>query len=66
MTTDTATSDFLDQIWLEQKHNSSLGRYWRHAHGQHTVYNVLMNDLGDFLMYKGKLYVLQSLTKMIL
>ena len=34
--------------------------------GQHADYNVLTNDLGDFLMYKGKLYVLQSLTKMIL
>ena len=53
MTTDTATSDFLDQIRLEQEHDSSLGRYWRHAHGQHVDYNVLTNDLGDFLTYKG-------------
>ena len=49
MTTDTAMSDFLDQIRLEQEHDSSLGRYWRHAHSQHTDYNVLTNDLGDFL-----------------
>ena len=66
MTTDTATSNFLDQIQLEQEHDSSLGRYWHHAHGQHADYNVLMNDLGVFLMYKGKLYVPRSLTKMIL
>ena len=66
MTMDTATSDFLDQIRLEQEHDSSLGRYWRHAHGQHADYNVLTNDLGDFLTYKGKLYVPRSLTKTIL
>ena len=61
-----ATSDFLDQIWLEQEHDSMLRRYWRHAYGHHTDYNVLTNDLGDFLMYKEKLYILQSLTKTIL
>ena len=66
MTMDTAMSNFLDQIWLKQEHDSSLGRYWRHADGQNTNYNVLMNDLGDFLMYKRKLYVPQSLTKTIL
>ena len=66
MTTDTAMSNFLDQIRLKKEYDSLLGRYWHHAHGQHANYNVLKNDLGDFLMYKRKLYVPQSLTKMIL
>ena len=66
MTMNSATSNFLDQIQLKQEHDSSLGRYWHHAHDQHANYNVLKNDLGDFLTYKGKLYVPQSLTKMIL
>ena len=66
MTMDTAMSDFLNQIWLKQEHVSLLGRYWHHMHGHHADYNVLTNNLGDFMMYKGKLYVPQSLTKIIL
>ena len=66
MTTDTAMSNFLDQIRLGQEHDSSLGRYWHYAYSQHTDYNVLTNDLGDFLTYKGELYVLRSFMKMIL
>ena len=66
MTMDTAMSNFLDQIQLKQEHDSSLGRYWNHAHGQHADYNVLTNVLGDFLTYKGKLYIPRSLMKTIL
>ena len=33
---------------------------------QHADYNVLINDLGDFLTYKGKLYIPWNLTKIIL
>ena len=43
-----------------------MGRYWYHAHGQNTDYNVLMDDFGDVLMYKEKLYILQSLKETIL
>ena len=35
-------------------------------HSQYTDYNVLTNDLGDFLRNKRKLYIPLSLTKTIL
>ena len=43
-----------------------MDRYWNHVYSQHADYNVLINDLGDFLMYKAGLYIPQNLTKTIL
>ena len=62
---DAAMSDFLNWIQLEQENGSLLERYWYYVHGQHTHYNVLTNNLGDFPMYKAKLYIPQSLIKTI-
>ena len=66
LTMDAAMSNFLDQIQLKQEHDSQLGSFWHHALGQHAVHKVLTNDFGDFLTYKGKLYIPQSFTKTML
>ena len=43
-----------------------MGRYWHHLCGQHADYNMLTNDLSDFLIYRVKFQVPWSLAKTIL
>ena len=43
-----------------------LERYLRLAHSQHADYSVLENSLGQFLAYKGRLFVPKASVPMVL
>ena len=67
MLTMTATvPELLDCLHAAQNHDTTLQKYWLLAHGMHADYSTVHNSLGEFLTFKGRLYVPKSLVPTIL
>ena len=58
--------ELLDRIYVAQDHNTALQKYWLLAHGMHADYSTVHNSIGEFLTFKGRLYVPKSLVLTIL
>ena len=43
-----------------------LQKYWLLAHGTHADYGIAHNPTGEFLTFKGRLYVPKNLVPIIL
>ena len=63
----TATvPELLDHLRVVQDHDTALQKYWLLARGMHADYSTVHNSLGEFLTFKGRLYVPKSLVPTIL
>ena len=63
----TATvPELLDRLRVAQEHNTTLQKYWLLACGMHADYSTVHNSLGEFLTFKGRLYIPKSLVPTIL
>ena len=63
----TATvPELLDRLRVAQDHDTALQKYWLLARSTHANYSTIHNSLGEFLTFKGRLYIPKSLVPTIL
>ena len=63
----TATvPELLDCLCVTQDYDTTLQKYWLLAHGTHADYSSIHILIGEFLTFKGRLYVPKSLVPTIL
>ena len=63
----TATvPELLDRLHVAQGHDTELQKYWLLSCGTHTDYGTIHNLIGEFLTFKGQLYVPKKLVPTIL
>ena len=58
--------ELLDHLCLAQDHDTTLQKYWLLAYSTHADYSTIHNSIGEFLTFKGRLYVPKSLVLTIL
>ena len=57
--------ELLDCLRITQVHDTTLCKYWLLAHSTHEDYNIVYNLIGEFLTFKGQLYIPRSLVPTI-
>ena len=63
----TATvQELLDCLHVTQDHDTALQKYWLLAYGTHADYSTIHNSIGEFLTFKGRLYIPKSLVPTII
>ena len=58
--------ELLDHLRITQEYNTTLQKYWILACGTHADYGIVHNLMGEFLTFKGQLYVPKKLVQTIL
>ena len=58
--------ELLDCLCVTQGHNTALQKYWLLAYSMHADYSTVYNSIGEFLTFKGRLYVPKKLVPTIL
>ena len=58
--------ELLDHLCVAQNHDTTLQKYWLLACSMHADYSTVHNLIGEFLTFKGRLYVPKSLVLTIL
>ena len=66
LTTATTMPELLDHLYVTQKHDTMLQKYWLLACGTHADYSIMHNSTGEFLTFKGRLHILKNLVPTIL
>ena len=66
LTTTVTVPELLDHLCVAQGHDTTLQKYWLLAHGTHADYGTIHNSIGEFLTFKGQLYVPKNLVPTIL
>ena len=66
LTTTVTVPELLDHLHVAQDHDAALWKYWLLAHGTHADYSTIHNSIGEFLTFKGRLYIPKSLVSTIL
>ena len=66
LTTTATVPELLDRLRVAQDHDTTLQKYWLLARGTHPDYSTVQNALGEFLTFKGRLYVPKGLIPTIL
>ena len=62
----TTVPGLLDCLYVANKHKTMLQKYWLLACSIHADYSIVHNSIGEFLKYKGQLYIPKSLVPTIL
>ena len=58
--------ELLDCLCVAQEHDTALQKYWLLARSTHPDYSIIYNSTGEFLIFKGRLYVPKNLVPIIL
>ena len=67
MLTKTVTvPKLLDHLHVTQEHDTMLQKYWLLAYTTHADYGIINNSIGEFLNFKGRLYIPKNLVLIIL
>ena len=66
LTTTVTIPELLDHLYVAQDHDTTLQKYWLLAHSMHADYSTVHNMIGEFLTFKGRLYIPKSLDPTIL
>ena len=66
LTTTTTITELLDHLHVTQEYDTTLQKYWLLARVIHANYSIVNNSIGEFLTFKGQLYVPKSLVPTIL
>ena len=53
--------ELLDCLCITQEHDTMIGKYWLLACSIHADHNMVYNFIGEFLTFKGQLYVPKNL-----
>ena len=61
LTTTITVPELLDCLCGTQDHDTTLQKYWLLARGTHADYSTIHNSMGEFLTFKGQLYVPKKL-----
>ena len=56
----TTVPDPVDYLFVIQDYDSTLQKHWLLAHGTHADYNFVHKLMGEFLTFKGQLYILKN------
>ena len=65
MTMTRTVPELLDCLCITQEHNTALRKYWLLARSTHPDYSIIHNSTGEFLTFKGQLYVPKNLVPII-
>ena len=66
LTSIKTVSELLDCLCVAQGHDTTLKKYWLLACGTHGDFGTIHNSIGEFLTFKGRLYVPKNLVPTIL
>ena len=66
LTTTTTVPKLLDHLCVIQEYDTTLQKYWLLARGTHADYTIIHNSIGEFLTFKGRLYIPKNLVPTIL
>ena len=58
--------ELLDCLRITQEHDTMLQKYWLLACSIHADYGIVHNSMGEFLTFKGRLYMPKNLVQTIL
>ena len=53
----TIVLEVLGHLRVTQEHDTTLQKYWLLAFSTHAEYSIVYNSIGEFLTFKGQLYV---------
>ena len=53
----TTITELLDCLSVTQEHDTTLQKHWLLACSTHADYGIVYNSIGEFLIFKGQLYV---------
>ena len=57
LNTSITVPELLDNLFITQDHDSTLGKYWLPACRTHAKHNIVHNPLGEFPTFKRWLYI---------
>ena len=66
LTTTTTIPELLNCLHVAQGHDTILQEYWLLARSTQVDYSTVHNSVGEFLTFKGRLYVPKKLVPTIL
>ena len=58
--------ELLDHLYVAQGYDTMLKKYWLLARGTHADYSIEDNSIGEFLTFKGWLYMPKNSAQTIL
>ena len=66
MSTTTTVPELLEHLCVTQEYNTTSQKYWLLAHSTHADYGIIHNLRGEFVTFKGQLYIPKILVPTIL
>ena len=66
LNTTATVLELVDCLHVAQDHSTAPQKYWLLARGMHVDYSTVHNLIGEFLTFKGRLYMPKSLVLTIL